>query len=337
MLTIREIAAHDERWLNFCAQHPELTLFASPAWSAVIERTYGFSARVLVANEGDTLVGGLPFAHIEDFRGARRVAFAFADNLEPLPSSLWPQFEAWIAQDTVPWNVRTLCEPQRAASSRETAKHHAIDLPSTPEEAHRAFHSKHLQNLKQAQRAGLSSRTLDGMAGIECFYDLHSRVRKNKHGLLPQPFAFFREIHAAFFPDRGFVLVAEQEGNPVSAMLFLICNGTLYYKFSASSLEALSVRPNHFLITKAIEWAIGAGLRRIDLGISDTEGLIRFKERIGGAARPVYTAAYNPREKTPEIAQVERALTDLTAILTAADAPLESAQRGGDVLYRFFT
>jgi Acetyltransferase (GNAT) domain len=337
MHTIREVAAHDERWLNFCAQHPELTLFASPGWSDVIERTYGFSTRVLLVIEGDAVVGGLPFAHIEDFRGPRRVAFAFADNIEPIPSSLWPQLEAWIAQDVLPWNVRTLCEPQRAASSREAAKHHAIDLPATLEDAHRSFHVKHVQNLKQAQRAGLSSRTLAGLDGIECFYDLHSRVRKNKHGLLPQPVAFFREIHAAFFPDRGFVLVAEQEGTPVSAMLFLICNQTLYYKFSASALDALAVRPNHFLITKAIEWAIGAGLRRLDLGISDTEGLIRFKERIGGVARPVYAAAYNLREKTPEIAQVERAFTDITTILTAQDAPLEGAQRGGDVLYRFFT
>lgn len=337
MLTIQDAAAHDERWTLFCAQHAELTLFQSPSWSKVLERTYGFSARVLLALQEQRVVAGLPFVHIDDFRGPRRVALAFADDIEPLPESAWPDFEAWIARDSLPWSVRTLCVPSAlAASSRETAKHHSISLPPTFDRAQASFHFKHVQNLKQAVRAGLEMRRHDGMDGVERFYDLHSRVRKNKHQLLPQPHEFFRDIHDEFFPEHGFVLTAELEGRTVAAMLFLVCGRTLYYKFSASDLDALSVRPNHFLITKAIELAIEMGLQSIDLGISDTEGLIRFKERIGGVARPVYAASYNPREKSAATVQVERALSELTAILTSS-ATLEGTQRGGDVLYRFFT
>jgi CelD/BcsL family acetyltransferase involved in cellulose biosynthesis len=338
MPTIREVDAQDERWQRFCTARPALTLFQSPGWSNVIARTYGFGMRVLLELENENVLGGLPFAHIEDFRGPRRVALAFADNLEPLPLDAWEAFESWIAADDLPWTIRTMCKPTaRAASVRTAASHHAIDLPDVYEAAAERFHYKHVQNLKQAQKAGLRHRRLRSVEGVEAFYALHSLVRKNKHRLLPQPRAFFQAIYEEFFPDRGFVLLAEQGDTIVSAMLFLACGGTLYYKFSASALDALLVRPNHFLISKAIELAIEDGFDRLDLGISDTEGLVRFKERIGGAASDVYAASYNPREKTTGVAGVEKAFGDITEELTGDDVPLSAAQRGGEILYRFFT
>jgi hypothetical protein len=338
MLTIHEVDARDERWHAFCASRSDLTLFQSPGWSNVIGTTYGFSMRALLALSDDRVEGGLPFAHIEDFRGPRRVALAFADNLEPLPVQLWPHFEQWILADTLPWNIRSLCVPgDRADTSRLAATHHAIDLPEAYEAAAARFHYKHVQNIKQAHKAGLTFRELTSPEGIDIFYELHSQVRKNKHGLVPQPRAFFDALYAEFFPHSGLVLLAEHAETVVSAMLFIACGTTLYYKFSASALDALNLRPNHFLITKAIERAIAAGYKRLDLGISDTEGLVRFKERIGGNATDVYAAAYNPREKLQGVKDVETALGEITTILTSADAPLSCAQRGGDVLYRFFT
>ena len=337
-ISIQPAFVHDERWLSFVRANPELTLFQSPRWCAVIEKTYGFATGVLLACEGDTVVGGMPFAQIEDFRGSRRVAFPFADNVEPLPYSLWPAFEGWIGADSVPWTVRTRCRPTGlAAQSNEAAKHHMLELPASPEESRKFYHVKHIQNLKQAAKAGLTHRSLNAMDGIDIFYRLHSNVRKFKHGLLPQPYGFFRNIHDEFFPDDGFVLVAEQGDRTVSAMLFIACGSTLYYKFSASALDALLVRPNHFLITKAIEQAISLGFKQIDLGISDTEGLIRFKERIGGCASPIFSASYNIIRKSEATLQVEQALGELTSILTGSELPLAAAQRGGDVLYRFFT
>jgi len=337
MPTIREVDAQDERWQRFCASHSTLTLFQSPNWANVIARTYGFAMRVLLVLENDAVLGGLPFAHIEDFRGPRRVALAFADNIEPAPTQLWDLIEAWIAKDDLPWVIRSMCKPtERAASQHVAASHHAIDLPDSFEAAAARFHIKHVQNLKQADKAALRHRRLDSSEGIDSFYALHSQVRKSKHRLLPQPRAFFDAIYEEFFPRHGFVMLAEHDEAVISAMLFVACGKTLYYKFSASAQDMLTLRPNHFLITKAIEVAIGEGYRRLDLGISDTEGLMRFKARIGGTESPVYVARYHPREKTEAVAQIERSLGDLTEILTGPEIPVEAAQRGGEVLYRYF-
>ncbi|MGA7571380.1 MAG: GNAT family N-acetyltransferase [Candidatus Aquilonibacter sp.] len=338
MPTIREVDAGNERWDHFSASHPELTLFQSREWSDVVRETYDFSLKVLLATSDDQVVGGLPFAHIEDFRGPRRVALSFADNLEPLPASLWPHFEAWISADKIPWSIRTLCEPSSAAASKRiVAQHHAVHLPDSFDQAEAAFNIKHKQKFRQAVRSGVTYREDTSLEGLQTFYRLHSETRKHKHGLLPQPYVFFEGIYRRFFPDKGFLLFAEHESAPIAAMLFLSCGTTLYYKFSASSLASLALRPNNLLITKAIEMAIQRGYRKLDLGISDTEGLIGFKERIGGAASDVYAALYHPREKTPAVASVEDAFGKITKELTADEMPLAAAQRGGEILYKFFT
>jgi CelD/BcsL family acetyltransferase involved in cellulose biosynthesis len=338
MVAIEELSASDERWVSFCSRRSDVTLFQSPEWSAIIRETYDFSLRVLLATENGTVVGGLPFAHIEDFRGPRRVALAFADNLEPLPTNLWPEFERHLTADSLPWTIRTLCEPSDASSSRKVvAQHHAVHLAATFSEAETAFNIKHKQKWRQAVRAGVTHRVDTSLEGLRLFYELHTETRKFKHGLMPQPLAFFEAIHRRFFPDNGFLLIAEHEGAPIAVMFFLAYGSTLYYKFSASSLSSLAVRPNNLLITKAIEIAIERGYKKLDLGISDTEGLIGFKERIGGRASDVYSAVYNPREKTSAVAEVERAFGEITKVLTAHDVPSAYAKRGGEILYRFFT
>jgi hypothetical protein len=337
MIAINEVSSADQRWISFCTGHPDATLFQSPLWSDVVRETYDFSLMVLLATEDDTVISGLPFAHIEDFRGPRRVALSFADNIEPLPSSAWPQFDAWISKDGVPWTVRSLCRPALASETKVVAQHHAVHLPATFEEAEAAFNIKHKQKYRQSVRAGVTYKVDTSLEGLRTFYALHTETRKFKHGLLPQPFRFFEAIYERFFPDNGFFLIAEHNGEPIAIMFFLSYGSTLYYKFSASSLSSLPLRPNNLLITKALEIAIARGYKKVDLGISDTEGLIGFKERIGGRASDVHSASYRPREKSAAVINVERALGTLTKILTEQDVPLVCAQEGGDALYRFFT
>jgi CelD/BcsL family acetyltransferase involved in cellulose biosynthesis len=338
MVAIEELSASDARWVSFCAQTPDTTLFQSPEWSAIIRETYDFSLRVLLATQNGAVVGGLPFAHIEDFRGPRRVALAFADNIEPLPMKLWPEFEQYLAEDSLPWTIRTLCKPSDGShTSKVVAQHHAVHLPATFAEAEAAFNIKHKQKWRQSMRAGVTHRVDTSLDGLQTFYELHAETRKFKHGLMPQPLAFFETIHRRFFPENGFLLIAEHDESAIAAMFFLSYGSTLYYKFSASSLSSLSLRPNNLLITKAIEIAIERGYKKLDLGISDTEGLIGFKERIGGRASDVYSAVYNSREKSAAVTDVERAFGEITKALTAEDVPLAYAKRGGEILYKFFT
>ncbi len=335
--SIEVLSARDDRWILHL-QRNEPSLFQESNWANLISDTYGFNTAILAATSGGSMISGIPFAHIYDFRGSRRVVFPFSDSCEALPTAPWPAFEKWLAQDHFPWQIRTRSRPSAlATSSRQTGEHHVIALPPTVQAAQALFHPKHLANVKQAVAAKLVSRRLSLRDGINSFYRLHSLVRKNKYRLLPQPRAFFDNL-VNIYENAGFIMIAERDSCAVAAMLFLSAGRTLYYKFSASALDSLEARPNHFLITAAIEEAIGRQFLRLDLGISETDGLIRFKNRIGGKSTPVYFATYGvPSEQSQAIVEMEAALKGITDILTAESSPLEMAQRGGDTLYRFFT
>lgn len=333
---VEHVSIHDSRWQAFVAQS-EPSLFNHPRWGSVIERTYGFPAAVALAIRDGEVLGGLPYAEIRDFRGVRRICFAFADVCEPLGAPVWPALEEGMSLAGIPWHIRSrLADYSLASSVREVAVHQSIALPRSLEEAHAKCDPKQRYAVRQAEKAGLTYRRIEDASAIDIFYELHSRVRKEKHHLLSQPRAFFEELVAEYFPQDGFVLVAELEHRPLAAMFFLRCGKTLYYKFSASDLQALDYRPNHFLLWKAVEEALAAGYESIDLGISEAESLIRFKRRLGARSVPVYAAKYFEVEKANAVAAMDQTLGRLTAVLTGDEVPLAAAQAAGELLYRFF-
>ncbi len=77
-MRLEHVSPNDARWLAVLDRYPT-TLFQSPSWSRVIEATYGFASRVALAVVGNDVLGGLPYALVEDFHGKRRIA-------SPLPT-----------------------------------------------------------------------------------------------------------------------------------------------------------------------------------------------------------------------------------------------------------
>jgi CelD/BcsL family acetyltransferase involved in cellulose biosynthesis len=332
--TLEHIDPHSARWLDFAKTHRQ-TLFQSSDWGDVVASTYGFPVRIAVLVRGGSVVAGLPYAEIDDFRGRRRVAFAFADVCEPLGDD-WPALQAALCAEGVPWQIRSRVAPGPLADAREIGVHQTVSLAGGAPGVISRLHPKQRARMRSAERAGLTHRLLSGDESIETFYALHLRLRVAKHRLLPQPRKFFERLAERFFPDRGFVVAAYAAGRPVAAMLFIRWGDTLYYKFSASDLDLLSLHPNHYLLGEVLAEAATEGFSSVDLGISEDEGLVHFKLRLGAEAVPVYVGKYAQPEKSDAVRNMEAALADLTKILTEPDVPLAAAQAAGTELYRYF-
>jgi len=332
--TLAHIDPHSARWVDFAKSHRP-TLFQSSDWADVIALTYGFPVRVAALVREGRLVAGLPYAEVDDFRGLRRVAFAFADVCEPLGDD-WPALESALCAEGVPWQIRSRIAPGPLADSREIGVHQTVSLAGGTSGVISRMHPKQRARMRSAERAGLTHRLLSDDESVETFYALHSRLRVGKHHLLPQPRIFFERLAERFFPDRGFVVAAHAAGRTVAAMLFIRWGDTLYYKFSAADQALLALHANHYLLGKVFEEAATEGFSAVDLGISEDEGLVHFKLRLGAEAVPVYVGRYSQPEKTDNVRDMEAALGALTKILTAPDMPLAAAQAASDALYRFF-
>jgi lipid II:glycine glycyltransferase (peptidoglycan interpeptide bridge formation enzyme) len=135
-------------------------------------------------------------------------------------------------------------------------------------------------------------RTRDDL--LSTFYSLHVATRR-RLGTPVQPRRYFELLWERIIaPGHGFVLVAEAEGAPIAAAVFLAANGEIVYKYSASDTAAWSLRPNNALLWHAIKWGCENGYERFDFGRSelDNEGLRSFKRSWGAAELPLVVSTF---------------------------------------------
>ncbi len=334
-LAFEVIDVSDGRWTAF-ASTAQPSLFQAPRWCRLVAEHYGFRACVLAVMREGGIVGGLPFAVIEDFRGLRHVTFPFSDYCEPLGDLPWQAYEEHIIASAIPWTIRGRIDPVSSDYGKPAGMCLELALPGSMEEAEQKFHQKQRVNARRLERAGAGCRRVEDARVLDDFYPLYSILRKEKFRLLPQGRSFFEAVTAEYLPERGFALVAELDGVTAAAGIFLREGDVLYIKYSATNQALLEQRASNYFFKEGIAAAIGTGCGRFDLGASRHEGIIRFKEHLGANSSPFYEFRYNQREPTEPEKSLEATFGRLTQILTAEAVPLEAAQEAGDVLYRYF-
>ena len=123
--------------------------------------------------------------------------------------------------------------------------------------------------------------------GIGDFYRLHVRTRR-RHGLPPQPFSFFRNVHQHVVkPGLGFVALARSGSRPVAAAVFFHLGRNAIYKFGASDERYQDSRPNNLVMWDAIQKLSDAKVEILHFGRTslENEGLRRFKSSWGTIER----------------------------------------------------
>ena len=88
---------------------------------------------------------------------------------------------------------------------------------------------------------------------------------------------------------QGFVALAEADGQPVAAGVFLRFGSSAVYKFGASDPAAWSSRPNNLVMWEAIRHLAESGCRSLHFGRTrpDQAGLKRFKCSWGALEEPI--------------------------------------------------
>ncbi|GAA0807978.1 lipid II:glycine glycyltransferase FemX [Spirilliplanes yamanashiensis] len=286
----------DPRWSSFVAGHPAALPFHHPSWAAAIAACYGFRAFALTVDRPDgAIVAGLPVIEVRRRREPPRwVSLPFTDTCPPLVTgapgaALAQQLDAARrAAGISRLEVRgELSGP--AVHPNGTYLTHELPLTGSEREIFARLHANQVRrNIRRAERAGVTVRigtAEQDLTGV--FYRLHTRTRR-RLGVAVQPLRYFRALwRHVLQPGHGAVLIAEHDGAPVAAAVFLTSAGTCVYKYGASDERHWEVRPNHMLFWQAIRWARERGCRTLDFGRTDVEdrGLWEFKARWGTDVR----------------------------------------------------
>jgi lipid II:glycine glycyltransferase (peptidoglycan interpeptide bridge formation enzyme) len=211
---------------------------------------------------------------------------------------------------------------------------HALALDRDVEVVKATFsRSQVTRNIARASREGVAVRRgLDPDDLLGVFYDLHLRTRR-RQGVPIQPRRFFRLLWDRFLAHgRGVVFVAEVDGQPVAAAVFLGWKRVLVYKFGASDEAAWPRRPNHALFWEAIQWGCQEGFEMLDFGRTDlgNEGLRAFKAGWGTSETALVYSTLGRPAGVPAGGRLGGAMS---AVIKRS--PVNVCQFVGERLYRY--
>jgi lipid II:glycine glycyltransferase (peptidoglycan interpeptide bridge formation enzyme) len=156
---------------------------------------------------------------------------------------------------------------------------HTLDLRPGLEQIFSGFHSSVRRAIRKAEASGLTLQIEQTQEAMRDFQSLHIRTRR-RHGVPPQPPAFFRHIHEEIIkPGQGFIAIARRGPIALAAEVFFIWKEKALYKFGASEQSSQSLRANNLVMWEAIRHLANKGIQELDFGRTavDHEGLRRFK------------------------------------------------------------
>jgi len=328
----------DARWDDLLERHPGATVFHSRGWLEALKRTYGYEPLVVTTAGRGPLANGLVACRVRTWAARRLVSLPFSDHCEPLtdrPDDL-PALTTFLAAELAAGRWRSLeLRPRTVGFSglAEGASYclHTLNLTRPAERIFGGFHpSSTRRAIRRAEREGLVYETGNSEHLLSCFYGL-LRLTRRRHGLPPQPRAWFRNLSACL-RDGLAVHVAMKGGLPVAGILTLSFKKTLVYKYGGSDARYHRLGGMPFVFWRAIQGAQAQGIQELDLGRSDVDqpGLTAFKDHLG-ATRSTLTYYTWPRRKAGKAhgGLALRAARRITAYLP--DFALDLA---GRLLYR---
>jgi len=287
----------DKRWDEFVGNHPKGSVFHLSAWAKVIQKTYNYIPCYFILEESDKKIrAGCPFFLIKSWlTGNRLVCLPFTDNCFPLVTSdenIEPLLSTAIEK----------AKKEKADYIEERGEYPSVFLPSLHFENHsyyklfkldlsqginslwKGFKQKSIcYPIKKAEKANLEIENSETEKGMRDFYFLNLATRK-KHGVLPQPYDFFKNIWEELVLNKlAFLLLVKYEETPIAGSIFFVYKDTIYYKFNASDRNYLEYHPNHLLLWHAIQYSCQNGFRYFDFGRTspDNSGLMSFKRHWG--------------------------------------------------------
>ena len=284
----------DPRWKTLVAQHPEASVFHSPAWLQALSRTYGYIPSALTtAPPHEPLTDGLVFCQVDSWlTGNRLISVPFADHCQPLVNtdSELTQMLAAVADPHKTSGPRYLeIRPTRRIDSAlmslepgESFWLHTLALDVPEKTLTSGFHqSCVLRKIRRSEREQLSYEEGQSEPLLAAFYRLLTATRL-RHGVPVQPISWFRNLMACM-GDTLKIRVSSHKGRPIAAILTLTHNDVMVFKYGASDIAAMNLGGTQALLWRAIQDSRVAGLRRFDLGRTDADdqGLIQFKDRWG--------------------------------------------------------
>lgn len=270
-------------WQNFGAH----CFFHTTAWAKALTETYGYEPVYFVKKDLGMVHSALPLMEVNSpLTGKRAVALPFTDSCEPLCGDKIEFFElfrnALELAEAREWKYLEFRGGRSLfnyTAPSLTFYGHTVDIPAEEDAYFEQLKSPVRRAIRKAEKSGVQVEISQDLTAVKQYYLLHCRSRK-RHGLPPQPFCFFDNIHRhVLSAGLGMVVLAQFRKVPVAGAMFFHWADKAIYKFGASEDSFQHLRGNNLVFWETIRWFSRHGIRKLDLGRTsmENEGLRRFK------------------------------------------------------------
>lgn len=291
------IGSLDAHWDSQLAQYPQASVFHTVAWLRVLQSCYGFAPVCLSADHRECPPSRLLLMEVRSLlSGCRAVALPFTDVCEPLcndPDALNLLFgEAIGLGKSRGWKYIELRGGAALLAKNQPSLRfygHSVNLIGSESGLFARLHASVQRAVRKAQKNHLTVSASQSLEAVDEYYKLHCDTRR-KHGLPPQPLAFFHAIHREIIaPGNGIAFLAYSEGRPIAGAIFLLFGRQAVYKLGASDPRQLDSRGNTFVMWEAIRWLRDQGFQSLHLGRTSlaSEGLRRYKLHFGAVEHDI--------------------------------------------------
>jgi Acetyltransferase (GNAT) domain len=300
--------ARQPGWDALVAGQPHSSFFHSAAWAEVLAETYGYAPNYFTIQETNgNLQALLPLMEVDSWlTGRRGVSLPFTDDSEPFyadENAFKKVYETVLdfgrARKWKYVEFRGGRKFFRDVPASLSFYGHELDLTVDEEQLFGRVDNSVRRAIRKAEKAGVTVEVTDTPEAVQIFYKLLCGTRK-KHGMPPQPFGFFQNIHKHVLSKKlGNVILARFEGRPIAAAVYFRTGTRAIYKYGASDEAFQQLRGNNLVMWEAIKWHARQGCESLHLGRTSlhNNGLRRFKLGWGAEEQPIEYVKYDLRQE----------------------------------------
>lgn len=294
----------DADWNNRLALSPGHSFFHTSNWARVLHESYDYQPVYAAIIENGTLLAMVPVMEVKSrLTGRRGVSLPFTDYCEPIRTD-----ERYL--QAVLDNLREYGKDAGWKYIEFRGNNyfsddvpsfgfyygHTMSLAIDSARLSTNMRDSTRRNIKKAIKSGVRVEIATSMEAMTAFYQLHCLTRR-MHGLPPQPFSFFRNIHEYIISENlGLIILASYKDQYISGSVYFHFNDQAVYKYGASDRNYQELRASNLVMWEAINWYSERDYRTICFGRTDTDaaGLRQFKNGWGAEERIINYYRYAP-------------------------------------------
>ena len=290
-------------WDALLTSRPDFSFFHGAAWLKVLAGGYGFVPEFFSAG-----AAVLPLMEADSWlTGRKGIALPFTDECAPLGAdkdSFGKMFAAAVAFGKARgWKSIELRGGRNLFGAEVSASvsfyGHELELSGGEELLFEKMDGSVRRAVRKAEKDGVTVEILQSLEAMKIFFDLQCLTRK-RHGLPPQPWEFFLNIHRHILSQNlGLIAVASHGGKKIAASVYFYLGGRAIYKYGASDFAQQHLRGTNLVMWAAMKWLAANGAKTLDLGKTSlaNEGLRRFKLNLGARERTVEYVKFDLRRE----------------------------------------